>query len=176
MSDNKKRIQYLRAKRRQGRRAYRKAREEKEYRSPAYRNRLNEKQTKYVNALATGIASTEKEAREIAGYKSSSVSNNEKVLQALEKKQQILRQQFVEDAEGARLVILDLMNNADNENVRLQAAKDILSRAGLDPTKDTDITNLRAIDVNSRLTNELLNRLSKVSEEKKVEGITIDNE
>ena len=68
------------------------------------------------------------------------VGIKEKIKEKEKEKEEYLRQRFAFDAEVARDVMFQLMNDDDTpENVRLSAAKDFLDRAGYKPTEDMNV-------------------------------------
>lgn len=70
-----------------------------------------------------------------------------------DKYDKILREEMTNAAAGAFTIIQDLAKNSPNQQVRLQAAKDILNRAGYAPVerKELAISGLKEEELESEL-------------------------
>jgi hypothetical protein len=100
-----------------------------------------------------------------AGYtaKKSNARNRAKRLQRhlwlhIEKR---IRERVGETATLALTVLERLMRDADSENVRLNAARDILSRAGYDATHKQETVFREVSDLSDKELDEQIERLSK---------------
>lgn len=118
---------------------------------------LTERQRKFVEEYVLDGNAMQSAIR--AGYsKSYAKANSYKLLdnvgiqKAIEEKQAImekqLRQRFALDAEQARKIMFQLMNDPDTpEQVRLSAAKDFLDRAGYKPVEKQDVNQTGDIGI-----------------------------
>lgn len=84
-----------------------------------------------------------------------------KIQEALDLKKHDLRKRFVKEAGAAFTVIVGLMNNPKvSPRTRLDAAKDVLDRAGYNPTDKVELSGVDGspIQYETRLTREISNR------------------
>lgn len=110
---------------------------------------LTNKQSRFVDEYVKDYNATQAAIR--AGYSERTAStsgyrntNNDEIVEAIEKKQNEVREQlqrqFSSDAVVARKIMFDIMKSDDApDHVRLSAAKDFLDRAGYKPTEDMNI-------------------------------------
>src|SRR5690606_1111780 len=111
-------------------------------------NQLNDMQKKFVDAYMSSNNATQ--AAKIAGYSERSAHvqgprllSNDRVRKAIEEKraelEADLRKLFAKDAIQARKVLVDILNDKKATHaVKLQAARDLLDRAGYRPTEKVE--------------------------------------
>lgn len=109
---------------------------------------LNDKQVKAIGYMIQGLK--QKEVAEKAGVAVRTLRNwlsNDEFMEEYQKQQNILFQALAGEAFNT---LADLMRNSSSDTVRLNAAKDILSRAGYDATakSKTEISTPENIVIN----------------------------
>ena len=103
-------------------------------------NSLTDKQLVAIQALVYE-GKNKGQAAAVAGVAPDTVSNwfqSDLFLNALNAE---IRRSFQDAAIEAKRVQMELLNNAESENVKAIMVKDILSRAGFDATTKTENTN-----------------------------------
>lgn len=121
---------------------------------------MSPKQATYVNALE--LTGNRKQALKEAGYSPTAIPESFKVVQnAIADRQKEMRKKFMDDAEEMRQTILDISRYSRSDAVRLQAAKDILDRAGLNPINKSQTESAKYVSIESRISREALDRYSK---------------
>lgn len=118
---------------------------------------LTETQRRFVdeyiidgNAMQAAIRAgySEKYAKSNSYKLLDNVGIQEKIQEKQKEKEAYLRQRFSFDAEVARNVMFQLMNDPEApENVRLSAAKDFLDRAGYKPVDKQDVNQSGGIGI-----------------------------
>lgn len=124
--------------------------------------KITAQQMNYVRAkVETG---SHQKALEIAGYAPNSrmhVNKNVKV--HLERLQKEVSRKFIDRAEKMADNMYDLALGARSEQVRFQATKDYLDRAGFQPTQKTEVEN-KFIPVESQVSRDLIDRLNNIKD------------
>ena len=116
-----------------------------------------EKEQKLINHyVETGNM---KEAKEVAGYpKTYNPLSKKSIRYELERLQDKVKSKLVNVADTVADNMVDLAFNARSENVKFQASKDILDRAGLAPVNKTENETHKYISVNDRFARGALER------------------
>ncbi len=127
------------------------------------------KQDKFLETWA--MTGSKKQALKEAGYSPTARPENFQVVKdAMADRQKEMRKKFLDDAEEMRSNILDIARNAKSDAVRLQAAKDILDRAGLNPITKSQNESAKYVSIENRITRDALNRyeneLQKITQKK----------
>jgi len=65
---------------------------------------------------------------------------------------------FMEHADEMQANMYDLATTAKSENVKFQATKDLLDRAGLAPVNRSQVENYKYISPENRITQDLIGR------------------
>ncbi len=114
------------------------------------------------------------EAQRKVGYSPNTYAlNNKFVKSELEKLNEQMVQAMQEYAPKALSNMVDLAENANSENVRFSATKDLLDRAGYKPVDKKEITG-QFVDANSRITNDILNRYQTIIDAEVIDIIEDD--
>lgn len=108
---------------------------------------LTEKQLKWLEGVKEGKSFTqaamdayETEDRKSASVIGAKLSKHPKIKKILDKTEENLRDKFREEAERAFIVLLDILNNPKvSPKTRLEACKDVLDRAGYNPTQKQEL-------------------------------------
>ena len=99
------------------------------------------------------------EAKEVAGYPQTYKPLSKKSIRyELERLQDKVKSKLVNVADTVADNMVDLAFNAKSENVKFQASKDILDRAGLAPVSKTENETHKYISVNDRFARGALER------------------
>lgn len=101
---------------------------------------LTPAQQQAVQSLADGVRPL-RVAAQAAGVSLSTLMRWKKQPLFRRTLEETLRERLSDAACGALSVVREIMENADSDNVRLSAAKDILDRAGLKPGGDKKETD-----------------------------------
>jgi hypothetical protein len=127
---------------------------------------ISPKQEKYIDLISDGKI-TRKEALEKAGYSPSAQPESYKLVkEEIVRRQEVLRNKFLDDADEMRDNMIDLARNSKSENVKFQATKDILDRAGLNPINKQQTEQQKFISIENRITREALERYTQEVEVK----------
>jgi phage terminase small subunit len=100
------------------------------------------------------------------------------VVQAIDEKKRDLMQEFKDNAYRMYAVLIDVLENTNNQKLKVDIAKDLLNRAGYSPTEKREITGLLAgtnLDGNSRVAQEIATRARELLADMQKER-TLDNE
>ena len=100
-------------------------------------------------------------SKEVAGYsRTSSPLNTKSVAISIEENRKKMEQLFQNAAQGMFANLLSLATSSTSDNVRFQASKDLLDRAGFKPIERKELTGSdgQAISVDSRITHDLIQR------------------
>lgn len=101
-------------------------------------------------------------AKEEAGYvQSSKPDESEAVKFLIDKYRHEMEKKFIKDAEQMYENMKTLALTSDSDNVRFNATKDILDRAGLAPVSKSEIESRKFISADSRITRDLVERYRK---------------
>lgn len=133
---------------------------------PKKKRELNHQQRVYVQTkILTGSKS---EALKKAGYSvhGNTVEKSELVQKALEEYKQKMDKKFMDKAEEVTDMLLSIIHDPKTPaNAKVTAIKDWLDRAGLKPVDKQEVEEKKAIDVNSRLSRDLINKLNSLDKE-----------
>lgn len=118
------------------------------------------KQEKFLETWAkTG---NKKQALKEAGYSPTARPETFQVVQdAMADRQKEMRKKFLDDAEEMRQKILEIARFSKSDAVRLQAAKDLLDRAGLNPITKSQNESAKYVSIENRITRDALARYEK---------------
>ena len=119
----------------------------------------NPKQQKFIDQyLITGDVT---ESARLAGYsENTNVAKGKIVGQSLEEKRKQMEQMFQNAAQDMFINMIELAMESKSDNVRYQASKDLLDRAGFKPVERKELTGSdgNAISLESRITHDLIQR------------------
>ena len=132
-------------------------------------NGLSPKMEKFVDFYCQGYSGVE--SVKLAGYDSDNYNTlsaiasenltKPKIKEAISRKKLDLREKFNKEAENAFNTLLEIMNNPKmSGRTRLDAARDLLDRAGYKPSDKVELTgaNGRPVEYESRATKEVVSR------------------
>lgn len=135
---------------------------------------LTEGQLKFAQEVAKGtrlneaytLAFPDSKGSKLVNNYASRLVRNPKVRQEIELLQHAARMQFIMDAPRAAQKMIELSENAKQERVQLEATKDILNRAGLQPPQRVETV---AIGIFGSASSEDIRALLRNNLEKKEE-------
>lgn len=108
---------------------------------------LTERQLKWLekykecrNATEAAVCAFDCKDRKTASVMGAKMLKHPKIKKILDKTEESLHDKFREEAEHAFMVLLDILNNPKvSPKTRLEACKDVLDRAGYNPTQKQEL-------------------------------------
>lgn len=116
-----------------------------------------------VKAETGNTALAKAEAGYSPNYPTKLLEHTETMEIALEKQKQIVQDKFIKRAEEMADQMYHLALNARSDQVKFQATKDLLDRAGFAPEQKT-INETRFTTIESRVTQDMLARFNRIKE------------
>ena len=120
---------------------------------------LNPKQELFVKSFV--LSGDKTAANRIAGYsEKTEVARSEKIQQEIETNRKKMEELFQTAAQDMFNNMLKLATSSSSDNVKFQASKDLLDRAGFKPVERKELSGLdgNAISLESRVTHDLIQR------------------